>query len=381
MPLRFAPPVLCTLALFAVLGQPPPPTAAGAPRADCSGTATGMVPLDDLGAGAYKGFPGGLYPGGVNVPPPDHLALARSAAAGIAPRDATGSPASDGRVVLLSLGMSNATQEFSAFVQLARADRSLHPRLAIVDGAQGGQTAAVIRDPAANFWTVVDQRLRAAGVSAAQVQAIWLKEANARPTAAFPTHAEALTDDLTAVVGVARQRFANLRLIYLSSRTYAGYASTNLNPEPYAYEGGFSMRWLIERQIAGTGGLNADPARGPVTAPVLLWGPYLWADGLTPRSDGFLWRCEDFVDDGTHPSASGRQKVADLLMRHFKADETSRGWFLADAEAPTPALTATRTAAPSATWIPPTPTRTLPTATATPLVRLWLPLGWTPGRR
>jgi hypothetical protein len=364
MPKQPARSVLCPLALVAVLSLGSPPAHA-APRADCSGTSTGMVPLADLGAGTYQGFNGGLYPGGANVPPPSHLALARSAAAAIAPRDAAGSPAAEGRVVLLSLGMSNATQEFSTFVQQARGEGSLHPRLAIVDGAQGGQTAAVIRDPAANFWTVVDQRLRAAGATAAQVQAIWLKEANARPTAAFPAHAEAMTDDLQAVIGIVHQRFANLQLVYLASRTYAGYASTNLNPEPFAYEGAFSMRWLIERQIAGTGGLNADPARGPVTAPVLLWGPYLWADGLTPRSDGFLWRCEDFVDDGTHPSASGRQKVANLLMRFFKEDETSRSWFLANAPTPTPGATAT-------------PTRTPPPATATPAARLWLPLSLSP---
>ena len=66
------------------------------------------------------------------------------------------------------------------------------------------------------------------------------------------------------IEGVARARYPNLGLIYLASRTYAGYASTNLNPEPYAYEGGFSMRWLIERQQAGAAGLNADPERGPV---------------------------------------------------------------------------------------------------------------------
>lgn len=30
---------------------------------------TGLVPLNDLGAGSYAGYPGGLYPGGANVPP------------------------------------------------------------------------------------------------------------------------------------------------------------------------------------------------------------------------------------------------------------------------------------------------------------------------
>ena len=34
---------------------------------------TGMIPLPDLGKGMYQGEQGGLYPGGVNTPPPAHL--------------------------------------------------------------------------------------------------------------------------------------------------------------------------------------------------------------------------------------------------------------------------------------------------------------------
>ena len=37
----------------------------------------------------------------------------------------------------------------------------------------------------------------------------------------------------------------------LSSRIYAGYAVTPLNPEPYAYESAFSVRGLIQQQMAG----------------------------------------------------------------------------------------------------------------------------------
>ena len=64
-------------------------------------------------------------------------------------------------------------------------------------------------------------------------------------------------------------------------------------------------------------------------SPLLLWGPYLWADGTTLRkSDGFAWEQKDFRDnDGTHPSDSGRQKVADLLLKFFKSDAGARKWF------------------------------------------------------
>ncbi|MEK9138396.1 MAG: T9SS type A sorting domain-containing protein, partial [Bacteroidota bacterium] len=54
-----------------------------------------------------------------------------------------------------------------------------------------------------------------------------------------------------------------------------------------------------------------------------------WADGIVPRSDGLIWICDDFVtSDRTHPSTSGRLKVANLLLNFFKTDTTARGWFL-----------------------------------------------------
>src|SRR5262245_41908529 len=90
---------------------------------NCAGTSVpGLVPLNDLGAGSYQGFTGGLYPNGSNVLPPAHLALGQALAAQVQPRDAAGNPSPAGRIVLLSIGMSNTTQEFSTFVPIANAD-------------------------------------------------------------------------------------------------------------------------------------------------------------------------------------------------------------------------------------------------------------------
>ncbi len=328
-------PALVGLAILLALGTPISPARA----ADCTRTETGLQPLTELIGGDHMGQPGGLYPGVRNSTPPGHLALAMQRADRIQALDAAGNPDPAGSVVLLSVGMSNTTQEFSTFVRRAAGEPNLHPALRLVDGAQGGQTAADIRDPDARFWSVVDERLAREGVTVAQVQALWLKSANRQPGAdgnpdTLPA-ARQLADDIQAVVGVAADRFPNLQLIYLSSRIYAGYASTSLNPEPYAYESGLAVRWLIQRQIEGEPAL--DPAAG---VPVLLWGPYLWADGLRPRADGLTWACSDFQNDGTHPSTAGREKVAGLLMDFFRNDATSRDWFLVDPEA-TPAPSAT----------------------------------------
>ena len=98
----------------------------------------------------------------------------------------------------------------------------------------------------------------------------------------------------------------NLRLIYLSSRTYAGYAITARSPEPQAYDSAFAVRWLIR-----TGCRRRPPALDRL-------GPYLWTDGMKGRRDGLTWACEDVDNDGTHPSKTGMQKVSTLLLEFFK---------------------------------------------------------------
>jgi hypothetical protein len=292
-----------------------------------------LKPLTELGAVQYKGFAGGLYPNGSNARPPAHDAAGIALAHRVVPLDSAGKPEVGGRIVLLSIGMSNTTMEFSTFKKLADADPRKNPRLTIVDGAQGGQTAARIQDPSGgagrNFWDAVDRRLQAAAVTREQVQVVWIKEADAGPTDPFPGHARTLQKELVNVVHVIHDRFPNVKLCFLSSRTYGGFATTPLNPEPYAFETGFSVKWLIEQQLNGDAAVNFDPARGDVKSPWLAWGPYLWAAGATPRAaDGFTYEVADVVPgDRTHPSESGRQKVAKLLMDFFTTDTATTPWF------------------------------------------------------
>lgn len=303
--------------------------AAVAPKFDSSA----LRPLTDLTAENYRGHARGLYPGGANDPPPDHGRAGLALAQRVVPRNAAGQPDAAGKVVLLSVGMSNTSQVSTAFAaQLAKAD-DRHPALVFVNGAQGGMTARAIRDPKDNatgtrYWGVVDDRLKAAGVTAAQVQAVWMKQADAGPTQGFPAYAETLCDEMEDIARVVRERFPNAALMYLSSRTYGGYATTGLNPEPYAFESGLSVRWLIGRQLDGKAGLNYDAAKGPVRAPWLAWGPYLWANGMTKNAGGLAYDRDDFASDGTHPSPAGQQKVGAELMRFFRAEPTARAWFV-----------------------------------------------------
>ena len=311
-------------------------------------SSTGLIPLTDLGTNKYKGEDGGLYGGGSNEPPAKHLAAVEKQLKLVQPLDADGNPARDGKIVLLSVGMSNTTMEFQAFKRKADTDPQKSPHVVIVDGAQGGRVASVWARGAEGIpaginlskeaaqkvdpWPVVDQRLKAAAVSPQQVQVAWIKHAQAGPSrqGEFPKHAEILAENTTLTLQKLHERFPNVRVAYLSSRIYAGYATTALNPEPYAYEGGFAVRWVIQKQIKGDPRLNFDPDKGTVKAPAVLWGPYLWADGIKPRQqDELVWLEDDVVpSDRTHPSDSGREKVANLLLDFLHNNPLAGCWYL-----------------------------------------------------
>lgn len=294
-----------------------------------------LKPLTELGEGKYQDFAGGLYPDGANERPSTHEAAGLRLAGEIRPLDADGKPdAEAGRIVLLSIGMSNTSQLSNGFEAALRTADDVNPKLLFVNGAQGGMTAAAIRDPedggrGAQYWRVVDERLQSLGVSRAQVQAVWIKQADAGPTQGFPAYAKTLQEELQSIVQVIHRRFPNCKLAYVSSRTYGGFATTRLNPEPYAYESGFSVKWLIDDQLAGKEGLNFDSEKGEVRSPWLSWGPYLWAEGATPRKpDGFAYAPEDFAGDGTHHSQQGQVKGGAELLKFFRTDATAKPWFL-----------------------------------------------------
>ncbi len=354
---------------------------------------TAMVPLMDMTntSQTYLGFPGGLYENSSVTIPNDHASDGQAIANTIQPLDTNGNPSASGQVVLVSIGMSNAADEFGVFKQTAATDsRVNHTTLVIANGAKGGITACYwvvpFGPPPCSLNTgnqydrVQTDVLAPLGVTEAQVQAVWIKEANGGPgvqgcgtgggqpcnslcdatTAGCsntPTTTEALRYEaqLGEIVRAAKTRWPNLKLAFLTSRIYAGYATVNINPEPYAYEYGFSVKWFIQAQIDQIRSGAVDPVAGdlnykntPPTAPWLAWGPYIWASGDTPRSDGLIWcnnqtsaPCngeEDFQNDGTHPDTLGMEKVAygintpgsvQNLLDFFLNSSYTKAWFAA----------------------------------------------------
>jgi len=351
--------------------------------------ATNAVPVDlmDMTSSSqnYLGFAGGLYEDNSDTVPASHDTAGKTAGAAVQARDQSGNPTATGAVVFLGIGMSNATEEFSAFLATAASSSLVnHTTLAMEDGATGAATAC--------YWTVATgqiptsicpdakgvllknqyDRVRDEVLATAtkapsapagcggppnptpcltekQVQVLWIKNANPRPGIAnmrtlcdtsvsgcvndtAGTEAILYESQLGQIVRAAKSRYPNLQQVFLSTRIYAGYATDGLNPEPYAYEYGFSAKWLLKAQIVQEGGGAQDPIAldmsytngGP--AAWTAWGTYLWADGAIARSDGTAWLSSDFQSDGTHPNAQGTTKVVNLLMG-FYTTSAYTPWF------------------------------------------------------
>ncbi len=284
---------------------------------------------------------GGLYPNGSNTRPAAHNTAGIAIGNGIVPFGIDGWPNPDGHIVMIAVGMSNAAQEFRDFVNLAKEDAEINPRLALVNGAQPGAVSVDWVDPQAETWNEIDRRLNSGGLTPNQVQIAWVKNTQTG-NGNFPEKIQSIQADLEQIARNLKIRYPNIQLAYFSSRTRSYTYWNGLSPEPTAFESGFAVKWMIEKQIAGEPQLNFDPHQGQAAAPFLSWGPYLWADGRNPRSDQMVWDHEDMAPDCTHPSRQGSAKVASMLMDFFKTDETTRTWFLDDVQDfPTPTPTPT----------------------------------------
>ena len=346
--------------------------------------AANAVPIDLMDmttSDNYLHFQGGLYENSSPTAPSDHDAAGLAAASAIKPLDQNGNPSATGAVVFLGIGMSNATEEFSAFINTASTNSGVnHTTLAIENGASAAETAC--------YWTVAQgqtgaacplakgglldnqyDRVRDSVLATAttapsapsgcggppatpcltekQVQVLWIKNANPRPgfeneralcdatvsgcVNDIGTEAINYETQLAQTIRAAKSRYPNLKQVFLSTRIYAGYALDGLNPEPYAYEYGYSAKWLIQAQVLQIRNGTIDPVAGDMsysngTAAWTAWGTYLWADGLIPRSDGLIWVQTDFGLDGTHPHGDGVTKVVNLLMDFYTTSPYSP-WF------------------------------------------------------
>ncbi len=209
----------------------------------------------------------------------------------------------------------------------------LHDSLALVNAARGGADAIEWTSPSSSVYDEADQELGEFELTPEDVQVVWIKQANSKPDISLPdpdADAFTLLRHLGSIARALKERYPNLRQAYVSSRIWA-CTDGGINGEPFAYEGGFAVKWLVEAQIVQLETGQIDPVAGDLgldVAPWLAWGPYLWADGQNPRSDGLTWSPADLENDCIHPSSSGEEKVGTLLLDFFSHSPVTTGWFL-----------------------------------------------------
>src|SRR5262249_22543215 len=106
-----------------------------------------LKPLDELGKEQYQGFQGGFYPDGKNERPAAHEKAGLELAKKIQPLDGDGKPSANGKIVILSVGMSNTSQSSQGFMKALEGEQGKNPHVQFVNGAVGGMTAAAIQNP------------------------------------------------------------------------------------------------------------------------------------------------------------------------------------------------------------------------------------------
>ena len=323
-------------------------TAIGYATLTIGATPFSALPLVDFTPGQlYLGqFQGMLY-NGSNSPSADQLAAGTAAGALVQPLDADGNPDPNGKIVFISMGVSEASDEWcegqasctsNSFVGQAKANASVnHSNLVILNGATSGANTTTwscaygtcplgLEGVANQYDRVRDNVLTPAGVTEKQVQAVWVETVTPGPTW-FPSlpstssPAYAYEYDLGYMLRTIRQRWPNVQQVFIGTRIYAGYATTFENPEPYAYEYGYGVKWLINAQILQRDSGTIDPLGGDLltNVPWVDWAAYLWGnDSMNiPGSLALNWPPSLFEPDGTHPDPSGTTQVGATLLNFF----------------------------------------------------------------
>ncbi len=292
----------------------------------CPDNSTPFSPIADLGEKSFEGFAGGLYPEGNTIPSP-HFTTGMQNASAIIPRDTAGRPDQHGAIGMLILGYSTAAMTGRTFREMYQL---MHPEspLKIIIGAQGGRDINSMTDIRSDYWDSVDVSIRAAGLTTRQIQVIWISTGDILShTLPFPDQAEVQTEKYRTVLQHIRIRYPDAQIVFLSDRPYAGYIGIGEPPgpkelaEPSAYYHGWSVKWVIERQITGQAGYGQD------SMPFIDWGPALWTNGTKGDAVGYDWDCRDAGKGGIHPSSKGRMKEAARAYHYFAAHPYAAQWF------------------------------------------------------
>ncbi|MEZ5013678.1 MAG: hypothetical protein R2794_05250 [Chitinophagales bacterium] len=305
-------------------------------QVDCDNTSTGFVPINDLGGGFFDGYEGGLYPDGSNTLPAQHKKAGKMLGSNIKPLNALGEVDMDsGKIVFAAFGASTAGNTFNVFKDMIYADPdNYNPCLRMQNLCLGGKGIEFMSADHNWYYLYLDSILDAHHIDPLQVQVAWIKGSSKEDSVPeFPLQPDSIYEKYIRAIQGLKGHFPNLKILYMSSHAYGGYAGEESNNwaiagEPAAYYGGYAVKWVIRDQIQHSPEMAYKGL--DIKAPWVCWGPYFWADGLNPRlSDGLTWQCDNYEIDGGgfHLSESGKEKEANMMLDFFANDISSKKWF------------------------------------------------------
>ncbi len=283
-----------------------------------------LAPLTKVGLYLGK-YEMGLYPGGKNEMPEAHRKAGERLAASIRPLDTSGKPdETDGKILLLAVGHSNGRYYFGALEDKLRQHAAeLHPRFEFINAAVPGAGLLRMKNwatepPQSKSWQRAKELTSRPGYSPLQVQALLFiaSDSPAHPKALlpqpqFPTQIEELQRKQSTVLARFAKDYPNLQVAFLMSDGLRHYSGV----EPYAYQEGFGVKWLIESQINNKPGTVFEGEDRKL--PWLAWGPYIWDNS---------WD-ESYFLDGTHAAPKARAVFVEKCWQLFTSDSVAQPWF------------------------------------------------------
>ncbi len=299
---------------------------------DCSIARPDFVPLTDMEGLTFRGYSGGLYGNGSNIPPIEHTRAVDNAIQSLRRLNANGIPDNTGKIVMIGVGASNPRTEFNEFIQQYKSYSLRNSSLVLINTCIGGQGIQKMNVQTDNYWKQAQKIIEDSNYTKQQVQIAWIETDNTQQAdTLFPRAAHSLAKEYQQLLATLRKEFPQLKLCYLSARGYSGWVSDNQSVGkgllfPRDYYNGWAIRFLLDSIMTNKG--EYIYTGNDAVIPLATWGSYLWSNGEQKRKDGFSLDCEtDMGPDGLHLTAAGERKMGALIFDSFKENSSASQWF------------------------------------------------------
>jgi hypothetical protein len=276
-------------------------------RAPTEAVSAELIPLDLNSSADYKGLPLAIYDNGA----PTVTAV-------------------DGVIGVVCVGMSNGFLECGDFLKKwdeGKFGRKIGLQVRFVNCAVGGRAIEYWNNPELDhrLWDACIQRkIPETGLRPDQIRVIWHKAADMFPFdeggALLPPYPDPRSDyfrfydNLSTFAARVKDKFPSVQAVYVSSRSYGGFASVPERGEPLSYEEGLALnQWLKDHPT--------------VDGIWFGWGPYIWAPDCSSgqtNASGVCYVRGDFQEDGVHPAQGALDKISWMMHAWFSRFEWYR---------------------------------------------------------